>query len=893
MFRRILLCLVLSITVCESASSADITDVAIDINKLTKVYIAQKLQGELPSDSICSAALYHSLQTSDWELGKKAYADLQSHLRQRLGMFYNNAFEMFLSICVDKLYLPVSENDVRLYLKMKLSTPDLKRRIAGKIIYETGIAVNRLGDNSLAVELLEQFLEYENDIEPIYFNRYLIEIGWAYNKNDMPQKAYMAFKKCAEYYYWKLGEYSKTYTNAINAMAYVSRYIARDGERMGLLQKEKEILEHIGDTLGEKYAICLDNIASTYFAEDETEAAIEYAERAHSVLELCDSKQHMAILYNNLSTYYSVFAQQDTCYLAKVEELLNKSLQLYPSSHAIANLIQFYDEKLKDYDKALELIDTWKGESKHSIYADIVANHYAHIGDFAAYTQYMNEYIDNLRAILQKNALFMSAEERNGYVKSFQENNLMNLFKLAADSRDAKMAELCFNYLLMTRSLLLSFDSNIKTIIDKTKNKELKDMYFNLLVHRKSFETGLITQDRLEHYEHDFLDSLAKERNFTDFTSLRMEDVRLRLNDQDVAVEFYKNAADEDASLYAVVLDNSTALKVITCCTADEEQILADQGKLAESIADRLATALDGKKRVFFTPSGKLYTYPFESEISHRWPSTQFYRLTSSRELVMSERHRGSGALIYGGLQYGMDTEDMKADSLLYSMRERSMDYASPLRYADQIEPLPGTLKEAVQIKETYDRQKGTKATLYTGVEGTESSFKSNSGKGMRIIHLGTHGFFISKGKSNVSDPLIRTGLLMSGAENYFYEEDIHSGNDDGILTAQEISTLDLRGLDLVTLSACETAKGDITGDGVFGLQRGFKKAGANSILMSLWKVDDEATCKLMTEFYSNWIGKKMTKHDALEAAKKTVRETKGWEDPKYWAAFILLDGLD
>ena len=62
---------------------------------------------------------------------------------------------------------------------------------------------------------------------------------------------------------------------------------------------------------------------------------------------------------------------------------------------------------------------------------------------------------------------------------------------------------------------------------------------------------------------------------------------------------------------------------------------------------------------------------------------------------------------------------------------------------------------------------------------------------------------------------------------------------------------------------------------------------------MSLWKVDDEATCKLMTEFYSNWVGKKMTKHVALEAAKKTVRETKGWEDSRYWAAFILLDGLD
>ena len=94
--------------------------------------------------------------------------------------------------------------------------------------------------------------------------------------------------------------------------------------------------------------------------------------------------------------------------------------------------------------------------------------------------------------------------------------------------------------------------------------------------------------------------------------------------------------------------------------------------------------------------------------------------------------------------------------------------------------------------------------------------------------------------------------------------------------------------------SACQTAQGRVTGDGVFGLQRGFKKAGAQSLMMSLWPVDDEATCLLMTEFYRNWISKNMTKHDALEKARQTVRShtEKGWDNPEYWAAFILLDAL-
>ena len=153
-------------------------------------------------------------------------------------------------------------------------------------------------------------------------------------------------------------------------------------------------------------------------------------------------------------------------------------------------------------------------------------------------------------------------------------------------------------------------------------------------------------------------------------------------------------------------------------------------------------------------------------------------------------------------------------------------------------------------------------------------------------------------------------------------------GVDDGILTAKEISSLDLRGLDLVVLSACQTGLGEITGDGVFGLQRGFKKAGANALIMSLWKVDDDATQMLMSRFYKNLIAGK-SKYESLREAQRYVREfeqtietkettsghrpvtarereearkkeqkqttyktVKPYRDPKYWAAFILLDGI-
>ena len=103
---------------------------------------------------------------------------------------------------------------------------------------------------------------------------------------------------------------------------------------------------------------------------------------------------------------------------------------------------------------------------------------------------------------------------------------------------------------------------------------------------------------------------------------------------------------------------------------------------------------------------------------------------------------------------------------------------------------------------------------------------------------------------------------------------------------------MNLGNVDMVVMSACESGLGETSGDGVFGLQRGFKKAGANTILMSLWDVSDEATQILMTNFYKNYLGG-MSKQQALREAQKTVRETPGFSDPEFWAAFILLEALN
>ena len=139
---------------------------------------------------------------------------------------------------------------------------------------------------------------------------------------------------------------------------------------------------------------------------------------------------------------------------------------------------------------------------------------------------------------------------------------------------------------------------------------------------------------------------------------------------------------------------------------------------------------------------------------------------------------------------------------------------------------------------------------------------------------------------------LLRSGLIFSGANVALKGDELPPDVEDGILTALELSNINLGQVDLVVMSACESGLGETSGEGVFGLQRGFKLAGAHSLMMSLWKVDDDATQMLMTNFYQNLMSGQ-SKQQALLNAQKFLRENPRYSNPKYWAAFILLDALN
>ena len=257
--------------------------------------------------------------------------------------------------------------------------------------------------------------------------------------------------------------------------------------------------------------------------------------------------------------------------------------------------------------------------------------------------------------------------------------------------------------------------------------------------------------------------------------------------------------------------------------------------------------------------------------------------------------------ILYGGIDYNKKEVEVNKETypnVLNDLATRSG--------ITEFNYLPGTNEEVNKInKEAISYN--LKTTIKTESAATEESVKKLSGKANPfLLHLATHGFFFENIKQELSDfdkniteeakkriyltsedPMMRSGLLLAGANNSWRKTNNETNTDDGILTAKEIANLDLGSCKLVVLSACETGLGQINGsEGVFGLQRAFKMAGVQNIIMSLWKVPDTQTAELFEIFYTECFnGKSIT-----EAFQLAQSKMKAKYPPYFWAGFVLLE---
>ena len=346
------------------------------------------------------------------------------------------------------------------------------------------------------------------------------------------------------------------------------------------------------------------------------------------------------------------------------------------------------------------------------------------------------------------------------------------------------------------------------------------------------------------------------------------------------------------------------------------------QKTLYELLWQPLEKELAGIKTIYFSPSGLLHRLNLaaipiglDSVLADRY---NLVEIGSTRQLVIPAEVKpaANDALLFGGIQYDSDSTTMfltntGLDSVSIASRgELSFSYTDSTLRIGTWNALPFTDREVTSVEKTL-KTAGFQSETRRGFSATEEAFKTIGAGGKpspRVLHLATHGFFFPDPKNSPSPlerglggeaepvfkmsdhPMIRSGLLLAGANHAWATgKPLREGMEDGILTAYEISQMNLANTELVVLSACETGLGDIQGnEGVYGLQRAFKIAGAKYLIMSLWQVDDQATMKFMEVFYRKWLEGKMPIPEAFRATQAEMRER--FLNPYLWAGFVLVE---
>lgn len=338
-----------------------------------------------------------------------------------------------------------------------------------------------------------------------------------------------------------------------------------------------------------------------------------------------------------------------------------------------------------------------------------------------------------------------------------------------------------------------------------------------------------------------------------------------------------------------------------------------EQPELYNLIWKPLEPALQGITTLYTSPSGLLHRINLAAIRSPNGKTVgetkQLVLMGSTRQLVQPESSTepySATAYLAGGIRYHSDSI-----AIGYALREagtRGINNTYNLPFpTDAIEARAGDLRylpaTASEVQEIWQSLKNARFEVRkdTGFYATEESFRQlgASEASPTLLHLATHGFFFPDPVRNkntdgsvfkLSDhPMIRSGLIMAGAQEAWAGKKVPPGREDGILTAYEISQMNLSNTQLVVLSACETGLGDIAGnEGVYGLQRAFKIAGAKYLMMSLWKVDDQKTKTFMTTFYQEWLEQKRSIPDAFRQTQQKMRKTH--PNPYDWAGFILIE---
>jgi len=780
---------------------------------------------------------------------------------------------------------------------------------------------------SKAMETLEQL----NLTDGVYYADAVMYKAVALSQLGDHKNSLILHSSALDLYRNALGENSSRYANALY---YQGQSLGIACEIDQMIESELTAADIYHNTIGDntpEYAAILNEIGVAYSMMGDTVNEFEYYKKSLEINKkfIGEGSFQTARQYYNISLAYSRRGMWDTAleYVRKANRIAMSTTGM-KSVFTADCLAQrgYLNMMLGKYGVARKLM-----QGAMSIYQNaldpeclkiaraqsVIGNCDFYQGKYDKASYMLVESVLKYQQNLVDNFSFMTSQMRNLYWENSSEyfSNITKMCWKAPDDVSAMVT--AYNCELISKGIELTSEVEFANIISNSNDERLRQNFYRLQDMRQLINAEIESPKDGRSLNIDSLKRAAKaleqqliadSKDYGDLTKpikVTFSDIRNILKAGEVAVEFVKCLTSDSTTTYGALMARSgwNSPKFVSLFTQRQfDDMYGSRIKpytntqLYEMVWKPMEQYLDDSCTIYFAPTGLLYNTAIEYApiddsltISDKY---RIFRISSTRSLVLDKKvPTSNNIVVYGGIYYDTDTTTMRRESDAYNMRRNLSDGFLRTYFARSgglgAGYLPGTEKESAEIAATLSGY-SYNTSLYTKDKANEESFKSLSGSDIRIIHIATHGFYLDDVSRRLSgdNNLLLSGLLMSGCNNIMT---VPNGIEDGILTAREISYLDFRRTDMVVLSACETALGKVTDEGVYGLQRGFKKAGVNTIIMSLWPVNDYATKILMTSFYRG-IGEGKNKRDAFLAAQRELRSKKG-VNPSHWAAFIMLDG--
>ncbi len=830
-----------------------------------------------------------------------------------------------------QLLLRLSNTTAKIYGKEGVAFAHTLDNVA--ILY---LKIGDLNKAKSAIDSAIQIFESKGNDASLDYASSLTNLGHYYQLTGDYTKAEPFLKKARDLVRSAKGKESNEYAGALNELALLYQKLGNYTDAGNLFRESKGIMEKNGGKSGTEYSTSLQNMATLYqlqgkYAEAEPllKEALEIDVRL-----LGEKSPQYAITLQNLATLYQKLGKQDEAenLLEKVLSLTGKTLgEEHPSYiTTLSNLAALYQDK-ENFDKAeatweksLALRKKVLGES----HPDYARSLYGLAGVYHAKGQLeeAKKYYDPVIALYQNQidnffSTLSDKEKSAFYAKikpvfdAYQDFSFEYLIR-STDRKSEALKQL-YNLQLSTKAILLEASSKVRKRILSSNNAQLiaqfkkwldtkQEMvrYYNYTqAEREQLNINLAA---IETEANDLEKKLAEQsdafRSQFDKTTIAWEGVRNGLKENEVALEIIrvKKKFLKDSIYYAALLIQKNS--------ESPELVLWNKGKSLENrwfkfhrnaIKFQLPDAISygnfwmplekkiaGATTIYISCDGVFNKVNFNSLINpttKKWIIDDFTvrQVSSTRELIERQAvpKENLTASLFGFADFNLGLPNTETSSKRTTGRSYGFE-------GGEIPMLPATEKELEGIHSVLE-SKNWNVQSYEKNEATEENIKKLENP--KLIHIATHGFFLSdveitENEEDFSNPLFRSGVLLAGAG---LVHDISQQRDDGVLTAYEAMNLNLDQTELVVLSACETGLGEIrNGEGVYGLQRSFIVAGAQSVLMSLWQVDDVATQELMNTFYSFWIAG-AERHQAFREAQLKLKDK--YPDPYYWGAFVMV----